>query len=134
MKFDESKISFLWRQAVKESSSLYWMSYGVDSIWYFQEEEREGLLEQYKNLTVEANTLEQSNSRLENDASYLKAELQAKETELKSLRDNLHAQEEEIQDHIDARNQLQLEVLLCLSAGNRNKWVLSKHLLTEIML
>ncbi|CAG0922440.1 unnamed protein product [Notodromas monacha] len=69
-----------------------------EEVLAMKEDERNGLLEQYKNLTVEASSLEVEKSRLESTSKNLKILLVAKETELDSTKGTMDALDRELRD------------------------------------
>ena len=75
-----------------------------------QDEEREEVLEQYKNLTVEASSLQSQNSFLESNTSGLQIEIQGKDAELTAVRKTLAELDTDIQQHIHARSEYEIEV------------------------
>ena len=70
----------------------------TEELLAIKEDERNDLLEQYKSLTVEANSLEMEKTRLESSAQNLKLLLVAKESELDNTKGTLDALDRELRD------------------------------------
>ncbi|XP_043226600.1 centrosomal protein of 135 kDa-like [Amphibalanus amphitrite] len=77
----------------------------VEELLGIREEERNDLLRQYKNLTVEASGLEETNHTLDSEVTLLRSEVAARDAELEHARETITLLNEDIQQTSVARQQ-----------------------------